>query len=229
MSLTYSTIAIGGSIAAGRQPEVKYNLDHQSLASGVFGALNAIGILAFACESTASTLSPSIPTNRPQGPFLGSSLTFWLRFFNDSLMDFTTQCIVGDLHNLFVLCVLASFSSIHAPQQGEWSKEKAVYLLHVSLNGRLMLWFCADGGHNVVLEIQATLPSPPRTYKPYMKGVYVAYAMLTWCYFGISIAGYYAFGKLREDSSCTTDYSWSVSMHYTWIVISRLEAGKLGN
>lgn len=28
----------------------------------------------------------------------------------------------------------------------------------------------AYGGHNVILEIQATLPSPPPTLKPYMRG-----------------------------------------------------------
>jgi hypothetical protein len=29
----------------------------------------------------------------------------------------------------------------------------------------------AYGGHNVILEIQATLPSPPPTLEPYMRGV----------------------------------------------------------
>jgi hypothetical protein len=53
----------------------------------------------------------------------------------------------------------------------------------------------AYGGHNVVLEIQATMPSPPATYRPYMRGVYVAYAILSWCYFGVAISGYWAFGN----------------------------------
>ena len=45
----------------------------------------------------------------------------------------------------------------------------------------------AYGGHNVVLEIQATLPHPPSTVKPMMKGVYVAYAIVLWCYFSVSV------------------------------------------
>jgi amino acid permease len=100
MSLMYSTIAIGGSIKAGKQPDAVYNLDGQSTAKGVFNAFNALGIIAF-----------------------------------------------------------------------------------------------AYGGHNVVLEIQATMPSPPATYRPYMRGVYVAYAVLTWCYAGVGITGYHAFGN----------------------------------
>lgn len=42
---------------------------------------------------------------------------------------------------------------------------------------------CADGGHNVILEIQSTLPSDPvksgkenPTLKPMMFGVYIAYS-----------------------------------------------------
>ena len=45
----------------------------------------------------------------------------------------------------------------------------------------------AYGGHNVVLEIQATLPHPPSTVKPMMKGVYVAYVVVLWCYFSVSV------------------------------------------
>ncbi|KAL3147305.1 hypothetical protein ABBQ32_002791 [Trebouxia sp. C0010 RCD-2024] len=57
----------------------------------------------------------------------------------------------------------------------------------------------AYGGHNVVLEIQATLPKRAGveggTFKPYMKGVYFAYAFVCYCYFTLAITGYWAFGK----------------------------------
>ena len=55
MSLMYSTIGIGGSITAGKQPGVTYNLDGLSTSAGIFGALNALGVVAFACE-------PSLPS-----------------------------------------------------------------------------------------------------------------------------------------------------------------------
>ena len=50
-SLTYSTIAIGGSIKAGRQPDAAYNLDGLSTSAGLFGVFNALGVVAFACGS----------------------------------------------------------------------------------------------------------------------------------------------------------------------------------
>ena len=52
-SVTYSTIAIGGSIKAGRQPDAEYNLDGFSTAGGLFGVFNALGVVAFACESSS--------------------------------------------------------------------------------------------------------------------------------------------------------------------------------
>ena len=49
-SVIYSTIAIGGSIKAGKQPGAEYNLDGFSTAGGLFGIFNALGVVAFACE-----------------------------------------------------------------------------------------------------------------------------------------------------------------------------------
>ena len=38
MSISYSTIAIGASIAAGRQPDAYYNMDELPVITQVFGA-----------------------------------------------------------------------------------------------------------------------------------------------------------------------------------------------
>ena len=48
MSITYSTIAFGASVAHGRIPDVQYNLDGFTLANGLFGVWNALGTVAFA-------------------------------------------------------------------------------------------------------------------------------------------------------------------------------------
>ena len=48
MSISYSTIAIGVSAHAGRQPDAKYNLDGFTKADGIFGIFNALGTIAFA-------------------------------------------------------------------------------------------------------------------------------------------------------------------------------------
>ncbi|KAK9826733.1 hypothetical protein WJX81_002553 [Elliptochloris bilobata] len=79
----------------------------------------------------------------------------------------------------------------------------------------------AYGGHNVVLEIQATLPHPPSTVKPMMKGVYVAYVVVLWCYFSVSIAGYWAFGYDVQDNILQTvgKPKWLIVMANLMVVV----------
>jgi hypothetical protein len=67
------------------------------------------------------------------------------------------------------------------------------------LNGLGAVMF-SYAGHNVVLEIQATIPSTPDapSRKPMWRGVLVAYAIVALCYFSVAFAGYYAFGSSVE-------------------------------
>lgn len=60
----------------------------------------------------------------------------------------------------------------------------------------------AYAGHNVVLEIQATIPSTPEnpSKKPMWKGVVVAYIIVAICYFPVAVIGYWAFGNSVEDN-----------------------------
>jgi hypothetical protein len=55
----------------------------------------------------------------------------------------------------------------------------------------------AFAGHNVVLEIQATIPSTPEqpSKKPMWRGVVVACTIVALCYFTVAFGGYYAFGS----------------------------------
>ncbi|XP_024517613.1 lysine histidine transporter 1 [Selaginella moellendorffii] len=55
----------------------------------------------------------------------------------------------------------------------------------------------AYAGHNVVLEIQATIPSSPSkpSKGPMWKGVVVAYMVVAICYFPVALIGYWAFGN----------------------------------
>eukprot|EP00253_Pinus_taeda_P009507 PITA_09507 len=59
----------------------------------------------------------------------------------------------------------------------------------------------AYAGHNVVLEIQATIPSKPgRPSKvPMWRGVVFAYIVVALCYFPVALVGYWAFGNAVED------------------------------
>ncbi|KAL2457866.1 Lysine histidine transporter 1 [Abeliophyllum distichum] len=60
----------------------------------------------------------------------------------------------------------------------------------------------AYAGHNVVLEIQATIPSTPEkpSKKPMWKGVLVAYFVVSLCYFPVALIGYRMFGNKVEDN-----------------------------
>ncbi|XP_078170074.1 lysine histidine transporter 1-like [Carex rostrata] len=59
----------------------------------------------------------------------------------------------------------------------------------------------AYAGHNVVLEIQATIPSTEEkpSKKPMWRGVLVAYIVVAICYFPVAITGYWAFGNSVND------------------------------
>ncbi|XVF49679.1 hypothetical protein PTKIN_Ptkin04bG0032200 [Pterospermum kingtungense] len=60
----------------------------------------------------------------------------------------------------------------------------------------------AFAGHNVVLEIQATIPSTPEkpSKKPMWLGVIVAYIVVAFCYFAVAFFGYLVFGNSVEDN-----------------------------
>ncbi|XP_050372926.1 lysine histidine transporter 2-like [Argentina anserina] len=60
----------------------------------------------------------------------------------------------------------------------------------------------AYAGHNVVLEIQATIPSTPEkpSKGPMWKGVLVAYFVVAICYFPVAIVGFYIYGNSVDEN-----------------------------
>ncbi|OEL21603.1 Lysine histidine transporter 1 [Dichanthelium oligosanthes] len=81
----------------------------------------------------------------------------------------------------------------------------------------------AYAGHNVVLEIQATIPSTPEkpSKKPMWRGVVVAYIVVALCYFPVSFVGYWAFGN-RVDSDILITLSkprWLIALANMMVVI----------
>ena len=63
----------------------------------------------------------------------------------------------------------------------------------------------AYAGHNVVLEIQATIPSTKErpSKVPMWKGVVLAYTVVALCYFPVAIVGYWAYGNNVKDNIIT--------------------------
>ncbi|CAL5371686.1 unnamed protein product [Camellia sinensis] len=81
----------------------------------------------------------------------------------------------------------------------------------------------AYAGHNVVLEIQATIPSTPEkpSKGPMWRGVIVAYIVVALCYFPVSLIGYWVFGnKVDDDILITLEKpGWLIAMANLFVVI----------
>ncbi|XP_071722770.1 lysine histidine transporter 1 [Rutidosis leptorrhynchoides] len=80
----------------------------------------------------------------------------------------------------------------------------------------------AYAGHNVVLEIQATIPSTPEkpSKGPMWKGVIVAYIVVALCYFPVALIGYWMFGNSVDDNILITleKPAWLIAMANMFVV-----------
>ncbi|THG04631.1 lysine histidine transporter 1-like [Camellia sinensis] len=81
----------------------------------------------------------------------------------------------------------------------------------------------AYAGHNVVLEIQATIPSTPEkpSKGPMWKGVLVAYFVVALCYFPVALIGYRMFGNQVEDNILISleKPAWLIAMANMFVVV----------
>lgn len=81
----------------------------------------------------------------------------------------------------------------------------------------------AYAGHNVVLEIQATIPSTPEkpSKGPMWKGVIVAYIVVALCYFPVALVGYYIYGNQIEDNILVSleRPKWLIAMANMFVVV----------
>ncbi|KAM0025800.1 putative amino acid transporter, transmembrane domain-containing protein [Helianthus debilis subsp. tardiflorus] len=71
-------------------------------------------------------------------------------------------------------------------------------------------------GHNVVLEIQGTMPSTPNrsSSKLMLKGVVASYLIIAMCFFPLAIVGYWAFGnKLPINGGVLMAISTTLNYH----------------
>ncbi|XP_059670438.1 lysine histidine transporter 1-like isoform X2 [Cornus florida] len=81
----------------------------------------------------------------------------------------------------------------------------------------------AYAGHNVVLEIQATIPSTPQkpSKGPMWRGVVVAYIVVALCYFPVALIGYWIFGNGVNENILFLLESpkWLIAMANLFVVI----------
>ncbi|KAA8530131.1 hypothetical protein F0562_004840 [Nyssa sinensis] len=99
-----------------------------------------------------------------------------------------------------------------------------------STSGTVFNFFTALGdvafayaGHNVVLEIQATIPSSPEkpSKGPMWKGVLVAYFIVALCYFPVALIGYKMFGNVVEDNILISleKPAWLIALANMFVVV----------
>ncbi|XVF60101.1 hypothetical protein PTKIN_Ptkin08bG0016700 [Pterospermum kingtungense] len=81
----------------------------------------------------------------------------------------------------------------------------------------------AYAGHNVVLEIQATIPSTPEkpSKGPMWRGVIVAYIVVALCYFPVAFIGYWMFGNSVKDNILISleKPAWLIAMANMFVVV----------
>ncbi|KAF8028276.1 hypothetical protein BT93_E1014 [Corymbia citriodora subsp. variegata] len=99
-----------------------------------------------------------------------------------------------------------------------------------STAGKVFNFFSALGdvafayaGHNIILEIQATIPSTPEqpSKGPMWRGVIFAYIIVAFCYFPAALIGYWMFGNsVDEDILITLEKpKWLIAMANIFVVI----------
>ncbi|KAL5175234.1 Lysine histidine transporter 1 [Glycine soja] len=78
-------------------------------------------------------------------------------------------------------------------------------------------------GHNVVLEIQATIPSTPEkpSKKAMWKGVIFAYLGVAFCYLPVAFIGYYIFGNSVQDNILITleKPTWLIAAANMFVIV----------
>ncbi|KAH7847411.1 hypothetical protein Vadar_025767 [Vaccinium darrowii] len=81
----------------------------------------------------------------------------------------------------------------------------------------------AYAGHNVVLEIQATIPSTPEkpSKVPMWRGVLLAYIVVALCYFPVAIIGFWMFGNQVSYNILISleKPTWLIAMANMFVVI----------
>ncbi|KAH6791003.1 lysine histidine transporter 1 [Perilla frutescens var. frutescens] len=81
----------------------------------------------------------------------------------------------------------------------------------------------AYAGHNVVLEIQATIPSTPEkpSKGPMWRGVIVAYIVVALCYFPVAFIGYWMYGNAVSDNILISlnKPTWLIAMANLFVVV----------
>ncbi|WOL01111.1 lysine histidine transporter 1-like isoform X1 [Canna indica] len=148
----------------------------------------------------------------------GENLGLWIlvpqQLIVDIGVDIVYMVIGGQSENLSgsFMISYSTIAWITAAEQGKQANVDYGFRSS-STAGTVLKFFSGLGdiafayaGHNVVLEIQATIPSTPDkpSKGPMWKGVIVAYIIVALCYFPVALVGYWIFGNEIDDNILIT-------------------------
>lgn len=85
----------------------------------------------------------------------------------------------------------------------------------------------ALGSENFLVD-QAQLPAP--SFPAFWKGICVAFVIVNFCYWPVSIAGYWAYGNAAQDNilSNVSGPPWMLAFAYMLIVVHMVGANQVG-
>lgn len=109
------------------------------------------------------------------------------------------------MHSYSTIAWVASLAR-EAPESVKYGYKTRSNSVPLDLLGGLGEMAFAYAGHNVVLEIQATIPSTPEnpSKRPMWKGAIVAYLIVAFCYFPVALIGFKTFGNNVEENILTS-------------------------
>ncbi|KAJ6719251.1 LYSINE HISTIDINE TRANSPORTER 2-LIKE [Salix purpurea] len=119
-------------------------------------------------------------------------LTYFIMIFA------SLQFVLSHLPNLNSISVVSLAAAVMSLSYKASTKTGAVFDFFAALGDIAF----AYAGHNVVLEIQATIPSTPEkpSKKPMWRGAFLAYVVVAICYFPVALIGYWYYGNSVEDN-----------------------------
>ncbi|KAL0297075.1 UNVERIFIED_CONTAM: Lysine histidine transporter-like 2 [Sesamum radiatum] len=139
-----------------------------------------------------------------------------VHFVLSHLPNFHSITIISLAAAIFNYCLDASLAGGPRPNVSYELRGRSTSANVLNFFGALGDIAFAYAGHNVVLEIQATIPSTPEqpSTKPMWKGVVFAYIIVAICYLPISLVCYYIFGNSVDDNVLLT------LQKPTWLIAS---------
>ncbi|KAL0431588.1 UNVERIFIED_CONTAM: Lysine histidine transporter 1 [Sesamum radiatum] len=137
--------------------------------------------------------------------------------------------LAAAIMSLSIFCSTVTLQ-LHGVHQ---SKGACNQMCNMGINQRLQGYFnffsglgsivFAYGGHNIVMEVQATMPSTTEkpSKKPMWRGVVVAYIVVAICYFPVALIGYWMFGNEVEENILITlqKPKWLIAMANMFVVV----------